>query len=61
MFKFKFASIDDNPTEKVFEWSLEKKCHYDAFIFLNASDKNDKKIVQEMNAYRAKSDKQNAK
>ena len=56
-----FASIEKNPTEKIFEWSLQNKKNYDAFIFLNATDSNDKAISDEMKNFRTKANMPNSK
>lgn len=47
-----FASIEKNPTDKIFEWSLQNARSYDAFVFLTGSDQNYKQILSETEFYR---------
>lgn len=46
-------SIEKNPTEKIFEWTLQNKKFYDVFVFLVSSDQGNKKIQFEMDFVRA--------
>lgn len=46
-------SIEKNPTEKIFEWTLKNKKFYDVFVFLVSSDQGYKKIQFEMDFVRA--------
>ncbi|RNA30717.1 60 kDa SS-A Ro ribonucleo [Brachionus plicatilis] len=48
-----FVSIEKNPTDKIFEWTLQNKKFYDVFIFLVSSDQGNKKIQFEMDFVRA--------
>lgn len=44
--------MEKNPTDKIFEWSLQNARSYDAFVFLTGSDQNYKQILSETDFYR---------
>ncbi|CAF0711471.1 unnamed protein product [Brachionus calyciflorus] len=48
-----FVSIDKNPTDKIFEWTLQNEKFYDVFVFLVSSDQNNNKIQSEIDFVRA--------
>lgn len=48
-----FVSIEKNPTDKIFEWTLQNQKFYDTFVFLVSSDQNNRKIQAEMDFVRA--------
>lgn len=47
-----FASIEKNPTDKIYEWSLQNAKSFDAFVFLTSSDQTYKGILSEAEFYR---------